>query len=263
MTKNEFNSVFNDQPVSLELWEVTPKIQRESETIVNKAFQKGISDGLLLAAEIDSILAKRNFDFEAETRQITELSEKIRAGTVALLSGKRNGVSMTKMEGRQLAIDIQKLRQQLDEVGSARTALYTRTAERYSEGERTSYTLYATIIDPKTKKPFFKSFEDFKENMNCQVVRDALDILVRRITNGNTNADARHPENKWLIKHKFMNEKLQFITEDGKLCDEDWRLINEDGYYVNDAGQKLDKYGNLVDDNGELMVTDDPSAYKD
>ncbi len=263
MVKNEFSSTFNNNPVNLELWEVTPKIQRESEVITNKAFQKGINeDKLLLAAEIDSILAKRNFDFEAESKQIDEISGKIRQATVELLAGKVNGRPITKLEGRALALSIQKLRQELDEVGQTRSALYQRTAERYADGERTSYTLYATIIDPKSGKPFFKSFEDFKENLNSPVVRDALDILVRRITNGNTNVEARHPENKWLIKHKFMNEKLQLINEKGHACDEDFRLIDENGYYINDTGQRVDKYGNRLDDNGELLIVDDPTAYQ-
>lgn len=246
--------------ITLETWEVTPKVQAESEIYANKAFQSAIKEGHILACEIDSILESRGFNFQNEEDQHVALDKEIREKIVTLKSGRKGNQKLTKMEGRTLAIDIKKLRARVDSVGSARNDLYSKTAERVADVERWYYFIFGTIINPATNRTYFKSFEEFKEMQTEQIVRDAM-VNFAKIRD--IKVELNNPEDKWLIKFGFMNDEGDLINENGELVDTEFRRINDQGHFLNSTGARVDIYGNLLDADGSLLVPEDSSAYSE
>ena len=66
------------------------------------------------------------------------------------------------------------------------------------------------------------------------------------------------PENKFLKKYKFVDDKLRFIDKKGRLIDSEGRLIDESGRFIDENGNFVDKYGNKVDAEGDYVVEPEP-----
>jgi hypothetical protein len=66
------------------------------------------------------------------------------------------------------------------------------------------------------------------------------------------------PENKFLKKYKFVDEKLRLVDKKGRLIDNEGRLIDESGRYVDENGSFVDKFGNKVDADGDYIVEQQP-----
>jgi hypothetical protein len=68
------------------------------------------------------------------------------------------------------------------------------------------------------------------------------------------NYEANLPENKFLKKYKFVDDKLRYINKNNQLTDRDGRLVDEQGRFIDKAGNFVDKYGNRVDSEGEYIA---------
>jgi hypothetical protein len=66
------------------------------------------------------------------------------------------------------------------------------------------------------------------------------------------------PENKFLHKYKFVDEKLRLVDKQGRLIDAEGRLIDDKGRYIDEAGNYVDKFGNKVDKDGEYLFESKP-----
>jgi hypothetical protein len=69
-----------------------------------------------------------------------------------------------------------------------------------------------------------------------------------------SNYESNLPENKFLKKYKFVDDKLRLIDNKGRLVDEEGRLIDENNRFINEAGQYVDKFGSVVDVDGNYVV---------
>jgi hypothetical protein len=72
------------------------------------------------------------------------------------------------------------------------------------------------------------------------------------------NFEKTLPENKFLHKYKFVDEKLRLIDKQGRLIDAEGRLIDDNGRYIDEQGNYVDKFGNKVDKDGEYVVETEP-----
>lgn len=255
MDKVKFKTEYNGSEVELETISVTPKIQRESEKFANLAFQDAINMGLMLHIQMEQTIRNSNYDLDKDIEKIESINKRIRELERGMLSGYDGVTKLDKFARRSMAIEIAKSRGKIDDIVNTTSNLYSRTAEKYSENERYLYFIYACTLDPKTGKPFFKSFEDFKENNDSKMALDATRNFFKMYSND--RQDANKVEIKWLIKNKFMTDKFQFIDSEGNLCDEDFRRINDKGRYLDDKGREIDRFGNLIDENGEIIVPDE------
>jgi hypothetical protein len=69
------------------------------------------------------------------------------------------------------------------------------------------------------------------------------------------------PENKFLKKYRFVDDKLRLVDKKGRLIDAEGRLVNEDGRFIDEEGNFVDKFGNKVDKDGDYVV--DPQPFLD
>jgi len=258
-TKSErvnFTSTFGGKQVNLTIGEISNQIRREAEVEAGIVFKNAIQEGLMLNAEVDNLVRDRKLINEG---RIEDLSKSIRQKEKELLTGKVGSKKLTKLEGRAIALSISKIRQEINTLADAASDLYSMTAERRADQERLQYFIYASILNADTQARFFPTYSDFKDNLNEDVVRDATVAFGKRAIGRNYEAEL--PENKWLIKYKFMNDKLELVNEAGQLVDEDFRLINAEGHYIDQNGRRTDRFGNLLDNDGALLVEDMIDAY--
>jgi hypothetical protein len=66
------------------------------------------------------------------------------------------------------------------------------------------------------------------------------------------------PENKFLKKFKFVDDKLRLVDKKGRLIDAEGRLIDESGRFIDEEGNFVDKYGNRVTSDGDYLVDAQP-----
>lgn len=257
----EWEGKFNDSSVKIKTILPTPAIARNSERYVAATFKEAIDSGALLKLQIENELKGRgiNTNSDEEDSEVTKLQKEIKEKEVVLLRGRDGSRKLTKQDGRTLALEIRGLRQRIMMVGSTTTELYQRTAEKLSEDERYRYYVHACTQDAATGRPFFKSFDEFKDNIDDEFVLEATNNFYKNFV-GSDFLD-KTVEIKWLIKYKFMNEKLQLIDDQGRLVDSDGRLVSDKGRLIDDKGNFVDIFGNKVDEDGNIMVETETDAY--
>lgn len=262
MKSIKFTSKWNDKDVDLELIAVNNKIQKDSEVIANKAFKEAIDLEYPLAAQILQILKSRGITLDEE--QVDKLSKEIRQKEFALETGKLDGKKLTKLEGRNLALELRSLRYKLDEIVNINTSYYSNTVEKYVQNERIKYFVYACLLDANTRTRFFKSYDEFKSAYEAdhKLILDAFDSYYKMVSTDLFVAK-EYSEEKFLKKFNFVNDKGQLINEQGKMVDKDFRLIDEKGFYINENGQRIDYFGNLIDENGNIIVDSSEEIYQE
>jgi len=109
-----------------------------------------------------------------------------------------------------------------------------------------------------TKEPYFKDMEDYLNRSTEEVSALAAQNLANMLYGLDNDYEINLPENKFLKKYKFIDEKLRLVDKKGRLIDSEGRLVNENGRFINEEGKFVDKSGNLVDDEGDYIVDSQP-----
>jgi hypothetical protein len=109
-----------------------------------------------------------------------------------------------------------------------------------------------------SENKYFASLEDYMGRIDDPVALAGAQKLANMIYGLDNNFEKNLPENKFLRKYKFVNDKLRFIDKQGRTVDSEGRLVDETGRYINDAGEFIDKEGNRVDAEGEYVVDAQP-----
>jgi hypothetical protein len=109
-----------------------------------------------------------------------------------------------------------------------------------------------------TKQPYFNSMEDYLNRSTEQVGLLGAQNLANMLYGLDNNYEANLPENKFLKKYKFIDDKLRYVDKQGRLIDAEGRLIDESGRFIDDQGNFVDKFGNKVDQEGDFIVEPEP-----
>ncbi len=246
----------NGSDIELGIIKLNPRIRLEADKIYSTSFTEAIEAGVMLRCQVNNLLEERGVtDSKAIKQKTHKLRSELRSLEVQLKSARKEGRKMTKIEGREIALKMRDLRNELNNVGGDLARYYNSTAESVADNERLNYYVYALTVYAETGKNYWSSYESFKEDYS-EVKNLAVDAFLKSFYNIDSNADKSLYENSWLIRHGFMNESLQLINEQGRLIDSQNRLINEDGRLINENGVLIDEFGNEIDENGELKVPD-------
>ena len=221
----------------------SPKVQSEGDKVYNKAWMNAYKNDSLLRDQVAVIVKDRGIwndnlqaELEALDTKLIDLLKKIRAGGV------------TKLEGRKLAIEVRKLRNERMQLTSTTNNLDNQTCEAQAENARFDYYVSACTLDAETgKKPYFNGYDDYVARKSETVAGDAATNLVKILYDYINILQSEFPENRFLRKFGYCDDQLRLIDKDGNLCDEDFRRVDENGFLVNDKGERIDEDGNLVD----------------
>lgn len=171
-------------------------------------------------------------------REITELERKLAKGGIKL------------SEGRESAIKIRVLRNRQIEILSKTRAMDEYTLEAQVENANFDHLLFSCLLDEEGEK-MFNSVEDYRERGVDPVIVSAASRLAAILYDYDSNKDFNLPENKFLLKYKFVDEKLRLVNKEGHLVDERNRTIDEQGRLVNENGEFVDAQGRKITEEGE------------
>jgi hypothetical protein len=239
----------------------TPSIndQREAQKVYNQAFTDAIKSKCVVRAKMDELLEDQGLWNQDKQIKFTKLQQDILDSERKLAKG---GISLK--EAKEIAIQMKKDREEIRSLISVRTSLDNHSAEGQADNARFNYLVSSCLVyNDSNKQPYFSNMEDYLNRSNEEVAIVAAQHLASMLYGLDNDYELNLPENKFLKKFKFIDEKLRYINKQGKLTDADGRLVDENGRYIDDQGSFVDKFGNRVDKDGEYVVEYKPFLDED
>ena len=227
--------------------------QREGQKVYNQAFTDAIKSKSVVRAKLDDLLEDQGLWNDEKQAKFTGLQKELLEGEKRLAKG---GFSLN--EAKDLAIKMKGTRDEIRDLISVRTSLDNHSAEGQADNARFNYLVSACVVYNDTKQPYFSNLEDYLNRSTDQVSIQGAQNLANMLYGLDNDYESNLPENKFLKKFKFIDDKLRFVDKKGKLIDSEGRLIDEAGRFIDEAGNFIDKFGSRVDKDGEYVVDQQP-----
>jgi len=230
--------------------------QREGQKVYNQAFTDAIKSKSVVRARLDDLLKDQGLWDDEKQAKFSGLQRELLEGEKRLAKG---GFSLN--EAKDLAIKMKTLRDEIRDLISVRTSLDNHSAEGQADNARFNYLVSACILDNETKQPYFKDLEDYLSRSTDPVAISGAQTLANMLYGLDNDYESNLPENKFLKKYRFVDDKLRLIDKKGRLIDEDGRLIDDEGRFIDEQGNYIDRYGNKLSKEGDYVV--DPEPFLD
>jgi hypothetical protein len=227
--------------------------QREAQKAYNQAFTDAIKSKAVVRAKLDDLLEEQGLWNQEKQAKFTELQQQILDGEKRLAKGGFN-----LKEAKNLALEMKKTREEIRDLISVRTSLDNHSAEGQADNARFNYLVSSCVVYKENNERYFKSLEDYLNRTDDPVALVGAQKLANMIYGLDNNFEKSLPENKFLQKFKFVDDKLRLINKEGRLVDIEGRLVDESGRYIDEAGNFVDKFGNKVDKDGDYIVDSQP-----
>jgi hypothetical protein len=228
--------------------------QREAQKVYNKAFTESIKGQCIVRAKLDDVLREQGLWDDSRQKQLNDLQNKILDGERKLTKG---GIKLK--EAKDIALSMKNVREDIRDLISVRTSLDSNTAEGQADNARFNYLVSACVVYKENEsKGYFENLDDYLNRMDDPVALRGAQILANMIYGLDNDYEKNLPENKFLFKFKFIDDKLRLIDDKGRNIDREGRLVDESGRFINESGEYVDKDGNRVDIKGDYLIDHQP-----
>jgi hypothetical protein len=227
--------------------------QREAQKVYNQAFTDAIKSKSVVRAKLDDLLQDQGLWNDEKQAKFSALQKELLDGEKRLAKG---GFSLN--EAKDLAIKMKSVREEIRDLISVRTSLDNHSAEGQADNARFNYLVSVCLVYNDTKQPYFNSMEEYLNRAGEEVALLGAQNLANMLYGLDNNYESNLPENKFLKKYRFIDDKLRLVDKKGRLIDSDGRLVDENGRFIDEQGSFVDKYGNKVDAEGEYVVDTQP-----
>jgi hypothetical protein len=227
--------------------------QREAQKVYNQAFTDAVKSKSVVRAKLDDLLQDQGLWNDEKQAKFTALQRELLDGEKRLAKG---GFSLN--EAKDLAVKMRRLREEIRDLISVRTSLDNHSAEGQADNARFNYLVSACLVYNDTKQTYFLNMEDYLNRAGEPIAVLAAQNLANMLYGLDNDYESTLPENKFLKKYKFVDDKLRLIDKKGRFIDSEGRLIDEAGRFIDDQGNFIDKFGNRVDAQGEYIVEAKP-----
>lgn len=227
--------------------------QREAQKVYNQAFTDAIKSKSVVRAKLDDLLEDQGLWNDEKQAKFTSLQKELLEGEKRLAKG---GFSLN--EAKDLAVKMKSVRDDIRDLISVRTSLDNHSAEGQADNARFNYLVSVCVVYNDTKQPYFKNLEDYLNRSTDQVAILGAQNLANMLYGLDNDYESNLPENKFLKKYKFVDDKLRLIDKKGRLIDSEGKLVDERGRFIDEEGNFIDKFGNRVDADGEYVVEQQP-----
>lgn len=228
-------------------------VATEATLIHSKAFADATRAGAMLRANLAKVMREQElWDDEKE-------SEYQRVTTVLLdgeLKLKRGGLKLK--DAKNIAIDMRRARYQMQALSNDRNQLDAKTAEYFADNAKFNFLVSKCTVYADTGETYFSSYDDYQSRQDDPVVGPAAEALAAVIYGLQDDFESKLPENKFLLKFKFCDNKLHLVNKDGKLVDSLNRLVDDQDRLINEQGQLIDSEGIPLTQDGEYDVQTAP-----
>jgi len=240
------------------------KVMEEANKLKSKVFRESLDSGDMLRDQLEDILRTRGLWNDQRQIEYDTLRKEILDREYQLQKG---GIKLN--DAKQLALEMKEKRQRMVDMLSGRSDLDSQTCEGKSENARFNYLFaHSLVYNDDELTPFYPNgLEDYVVDMDNPIaIKGATEFYY--LLSGTENLDDKLPENKFLKRFKFVDDKYRLVEKgsarlvdrEGKYVDEYGNYIeyNEDGtyYYVDINGRKLDE------ETGNFVI-DEPSPFLD
>lgn len=227
--------------------------QREAQKVYNQAFTDAVKSKSVVRAKLDDLLQDQGLWDDQKQAKFTALQKELFDGEKRLAKG---GFSLN--EAKDLAIKMKAIREDIRELISVRTSLDNHSAEGQADNARFNYLVSVCLVYNDTKQPYFNNLEDYLNRAGEEVALLGAQHLANMLYGLDNDYESNLPENKFLKKYRFVDDKLRLVDKKGRLIDAEGRLIDESGRFIDEQGNFVDKFGNRVDAEGDYIVDQQP-----
>ena len=193
----------------------------QSELLHGKAFREGIESGLMLRDKLMSVLRKQQLWDDEKEAEWQRANDTLLKGEMQL---KKGGIKLS--DAKQIALDMRVARYRLQALSADRNRLDSHTAEYYADNVKFNFLISQCVVNPDTGEKYYSSYDDYRNRQNDPVAQPASDALMAIMYGVEDNFEAKLVENKFLLKHKFVNEKLHLIDKQGNPVDRLGRRVD-------------------------------------
>ena len=237
MAKNK-RSLEQEVTVDVDGKKVKIVVRRPGNRVSNEAQRKGalvwtqcVREGVMTKKELTNYMKERGiWDTEKESEdqilvtKIGDLEKELYLGTKA---GK-----IKASKGKDLAIQMRVKRGELRDLLSERVGLEGKTAESLSDNARFDYMVaHCTYYDNGER--VYKDLDDYEQRAEDEIAFEAATTLAEMIYVVDKDFEKKLPENKFLSKFEYVNEKLNLVNKEGVTVDTNGKRINDEGHYLN------------------------------
>lgn len=214
--------------------------EKASQRYQAKTFKEALdSKSYILRAKLDSYLKEEGF---WDDKKQSEMEEILNTLSDNLGKLKKGGIKLS--EARKLAIDVRRARAKLNTLMAERRALDANTCEGQAENAKFDYLVANCILNDKQEK-VFNSIEEYK-NSEEPFAYDAASAFADLYYDLDSDWEAKLPENEFLKKFGFVDDKLRLVNKEGKQVDVEGNELSVEEEKV-DAQPFLDDDGNPVE----------------
>lgn len=249
MTGRTFKTTIDSKEREILVRSPSLQDQREGQKIYNQTFTDAIKSKAVVRAKMDDVLTEQGLWNNEKQARLTELQQTLLDSERRLALG---GISLR--EAKKIAMDMKDTRESIRDLIGARSSLDNHSAEGQADNAKFNYLVSVCVVYNDTKDPVFKNMEEYLNRGNESVAILGAQNLANMLYGLDSDYESNLPENKFLKKYKFVDDKLRLIDKQGRLVDEEGRLIDENGRFINDKGEFVDKFGNRVDIEGNYIV---------
>jgi hypothetical protein len=258
MNSKNFTATVDGKNIELTVRTPSLQDQREGQKVYNQAFTDAIKSKSVVRAKLDDLLQEQGLWNDEKQAKFTSLQKELLDGEKRLAKG---GFGIK--EAKSLALKMRNVRDEIRDLISVRTSLDNHSAEGQADNARFNYLVSVCVVYKDTNEPYFKSLEEYLNSADNPVAMLGAQTLATMVYGLDNNFEKTLPENKFLQKYKFVDEKLRLIDKQGRLTDAEGRLIDEKGRYIDEQGNYVDKFGNKVDKDGEYLIDAEPFLDED
>lgn len=267
--KTVFKVKEGDEEVEYAVRRPTPKEMADGQKIHNRAFKEAVDADAIIRPKLEEVLRKQNLWDDEKKAQQEKLNAEILEYERLLgrgyrleknAAGQQVKVALKLSEAREVAIKLRNLRWEIRELVAVKTQLDGMTAEAQADNARFNFWVSKCLVynqGEKAGQPVFKDVDDYLEHAGEQRAYVGAGHLMSLLVGGSDpDWEKKLPENKFLLKYGFADQKLRLVDKAGRLIDSEGRLINEDGRYVNEKGEFITKNGERINEDGEFVFED-------
>ncbi len=249
--KETFEVEKDGEKIKIDVCTPNGQVTQDAKLHYMVVFGKAIANKIPIRSKLDDYLIEQGIWSEEKEKQLNamslEINEKLRmldAGNIKLSAA------------RKLALEVKGLRQDIRELVARKTELDANTAEGMAENEKFAYLVAACTVYNSNGERYFKNLDDYYARSDDSVAMIASYKLMTMLYSGISEYEKNLPENDFLRKYKFIDDKLRLINKDGHYIDEEGRLIDEQGRFVNEQNEPVDIAGNRVNVDGVAVASE-------
>lgn len=220
-----------DEDRVVEVRKPTPKIEAEANMAASKVFAKLVKEkgedgkaAFILRSQLNTYLANIGIYSEEDIDDINTFSERIKELEEFLSKGGKK-----KSEGKKAAIELRQFRYGIYVLLARQSEFDKNTVEHYADNARMDY-LITKCICYEGGIPVFKNVAEYESDKDMQeLMEEPIKILAGIVSQYDPDFEKKLPENEFLKKYNYCDDKYRLIDADGNLIDGNGDRVDEDG----------------------------------